>query len=151
MQGETCGARGWGLKSHGKHHDRHHHHHHPYKKQICHQRGVICYTDRLKQKTTDRNRRDDVQTKNMAYEPPLLLKFPSAVILARSDAETHTHKSAKEHKKTREKSAKASTQESTNERAQNPKGPKIEKFQSRLKNSLSIEHFNPDLQNSPQK
>ena len=31
------------------------------------------------------------------------------------------------------------------------KGPKIEKFQSRLKFSISIENFNPDLQNSPQK
>ena len=31
------------------------------------------------------------------------------------------------------------------------KGPKIEKFQSRLKFSISLEMFNPDLQNSPQK
>ena len=34
---------------------------------------------------------------------------------------------------------------------QNPKGPKIEKNQSRLKISISIEHFNLDLQNCPQK
>ena len=40
----------------------------------------------------------------------------------------------------------------------NPKGPNLEKkfkiasnFQSRLKISISLEIFNPDLQNSPQK
>ena len=32
-----------------------------------------------------------------------------------------------------------------------PKGPKIEKNRSRLKMSIPIENFNPDLQNSPQK
>ena len=32
-----------------------------------------------------------------------------------------------------------------------PKGPKIEKIQSQLKISISLEIFNPDLQNSPQK
>ena len=34
---------------------------------------------------------------------------------------------------------------------QYPKGPKFEKFQSRLKCSISLEMFNLDLQNSPQK
>ena len=34
---------------------------------------------------------------------------------------------------------------------QSPKGPKIENFQSRLKFSISLENFNPDLQNFPQK
>ena len=32
-----------------------------------------------------------------------------------------------------------------------PKGPKIENIQSRLKFSISLENFDPDLQNSPQK
>ena len=32
-----------------------------------------------------------------------------------------------------------------------PKGPKIEKVQSRLTISISLEMFNPDLENSPQK
>ena len=32
-----------------------------------------------------------------------------------------------------------------------PRAPKIEKVQSRLKISISIEDFNPELQNSPQK
>ena len=34
---------------------------------------------------------------------------------------------------------------------QPPKGPKIEKIQSRLKFSIPLEHFNLDIQNSPQK
>ena len=33
----------------------------------------------------------------------------------------------------------------------NPKGPNLEKIQDRLKFSISLENFNPDLQNSPQK
>ena len=32
-----------------------------------------------------------------------------------------------------------------------PKGPNLEKIQDRLKFSISLEIFNPDLQNSPQK
>ena len=32
-----------------------------------------------------------------------------------------------------------------------PKGPKIENFHSRMKFSISLEIFNPDLRNSPQK
>ena len=32
-----------------------------------------------------------------------------------------------------------------------PKGPNLENFQSRLKSSISLEIFNPDLQNSPLK
>ena len=35
--------------------------------------------------------------------------------------------------------------------SRNPKGPNLEKIQDRLKFSISLENFNPDLQNSPQK